>query len=80
MPKANTNANSRSIRHIAIDWHFIDDVRTRLHSDAGSKSLSYLSAPVERYHATEDGVDIGILWPEFQQFLTKIDGLTTNSL
>jgi hypothetical protein len=43
MAKANTNVNSRSIRRIAIDGHFLDEVRTRLHTDVGSKSLSYLS-------------------------------------
>ena len=54
MPKTNITSHSRSIRRVAIDGHFLDDVQIRLHSDESSKSLSYSSAPVERHHATED--------------------------
>jgi hypothetical protein len=39
---------------IAIDGHFLVDIQTELHFDAGSPSLSYLSAPAERHHATGD--------------------------
>jgi len=45
---------SSSIRRIAIDGHFLNEVQTRLDSGVGSKSLSYLSAPIERHCATQD--------------------------
>jgi hypothetical protein len=46
---------SSGTRRITIDGRFLDDVRTRIHS-RDSRSLSYLSAPVERHQATEDSV------------------------
>jgi hypothetical protein len=61
MPK--TKPGSSSIRRIAIDGHFLDEVQTRLHSEPGGESLSYSSAPLERHHATEDaeGVTLRLL-------------------
>jgi hypothetical protein len=38
LPKSSTKANVRSIRRVAIDERLLDDVQTRLHSDASSKS------------------------------------------
>lgn len=75
MPKADANANSSSIRRIAIDGHFLDEVQTRLHSDVGSKSLSYLSAPVERHHATEDEDGITLKLPAVTALQLFYDGV-----
>ena len=75
MPKADANANSSSIRRIAIDGHFLDEVQTRLHSDVGSKSLSYLSAPVERHHATEDEDGITLKLPAVTALQLFNDGV-----
>jgi tetratricopeptide (TPR) repeat protein len=75
MPKANTNANSRSIRRIAVDGHFLDDVRTGLHSDVGSKSLSYLSGPVERHYATEDDDGVTLKMPALTALQLFYDGV-----
>jgi len=75
MPKAIANANSSSIRRIAIDGHFLDEVQTRLHSDVGSKSLSYLSAPVERHHATEDEDGITLKLPAVTALQLFNDGV-----
>src|SRR5665213_1343923 len=54
MPKANTTRPSRSIRRIAIDGHFLDEIQTRLHTDEHAKSVSFIPAPVER-HAVSEG-------------------------
>lgn len=53
MAKTNAKINSRSIRRVAIDRHFLDHVQIRLHSEASSKSISDSSAPVERHRVTE---------------------------
>lgn len=74
MPKADTKNNSRSIRRIAIDGYFLDDVQTRLHSDAGSTSLSYLSAPVERHHVTEDEDGVTLKLPVLTALQLYFDG------
>ena len=39
MPKANTTRPARSIRRIAIDGHFLDEIQTRLHTDEHAKSV-----------------------------------------
>ena len=75
MPKTNTNANSRSARRIAVDGHFLDGVRTRVHSDVGSKSLSYLSGPVERHHATEDEDGVTLELPTLTALQLFYDGV-----
>jgi tetratricopeptide (TPR) repeat protein len=75
MPKADTKTNSRSIRRIAIDGHFLDDVQTRLHSNAGSKSVSYLSAPVERHHVTEDEDGVTLKLPALTALQLFYDGV-----
>lgn len=63
MPKANTTNPARSICRIAIDGHFLDEVQTRLQTDARSKSLSYVSAPVEQHHAAEDEEGVTLTLP-----------------
>jgi hypothetical protein len=75
MPKTNTRANSRSIRRVAIDGHFLDDVQTRLHSDVSRKSLSYLSSPVERHHATEDEEGVTLRLPALTALQLYYDGV-----
>lgn len=63
MPKANTIRPSRSIRRIALDGHFLDEIRTRLHTDATSKSISSISAPVEQHQVTEDETGVTLKIP-----------------
>jgi hypothetical protein len=48
MPK--TKSGSSRIRRIAIAGRFLDDVQTRLHSEAGSQSVSYLSVSAWASH------------------------------
>jgi hypothetical protein len=63
MTKANTTRRSRFIRRIAIDGHFLDEIQTRLHTDGAAKSLSHVSAPIERHQVTEDEVGITLKVP-----------------
>jgi hypothetical protein len=72
-----TKPGSSSIRRIAIDGHFLDEVQTRLHSEAGGKSLSYLSAPVERHHATEDAEGVTLKLPALTALQLCYDGVLT---
>jgi tetratricopeptide (TPR) repeat protein len=71
----NRKSKSSSIRRIAIDGHFLDEARTRLHSEAGSKSLSYLSAPVERHEATEDWEGVTLKLPALTALQLFYDGV-----
>jgi hypothetical protein len=48
MPRTIVTNHPRSIRRIAIDGHFLDEVRTQLHADPNAKSLTYVSAPIEK--------------------------------
>jgi hypothetical protein len=65
----------RSIRRIAIDGHFLDEVRTRVHSDASSKSLTLASAPVERHHASEDEEGVTLTLPAVTALQLYHDGV-----
>src|SRR5260370_4617112 len=62
MPKPKTTNNARSVRRIAIDGHFLDEIRTRLQTPASNKSLTYTSAAVERHQviADEEGVTLKV--------------------
>jgi hypothetical protein len=73
----NGKPRSSSTRRVAIDGHFLDDVQSRLHSDAGSTSLSYLSAPVERHHATEDAEGVTLRLPALTALQLYYDGVLT---
>jgi hypothetical protein len=75
MPK--TTSNSSSIRRVAFDGHFLDYVQTRLHSETGSESLSYLSAPVERHRATEDAESVTLTLPALTAHQLFYDGVLT---
>jgi hypothetical protein len=65
-----------SIRRIAIDGRFLDDVRTRIHS-RDSKSLTYLSAPVERHRATEDSQGVTLQLPALTVLQLYYEGVLT---
>jgi hypothetical protein len=73
MPKA--KANPSIIRRVAINGHFLDEIRTRLHSGAGSGTLSYLSAPVERHHITEDADGVTLRLPALTALQLYYDGV-----
>jgi tetratricopeptide (TPR) repeat protein len=70
-------SDSSSIRRVAIDGHFLDYVQTRLHSERGSGSLSYLSAPVERHRATEDAEGVTLTLPALTALQLFYDGVLT---
>jgi tetratricopeptide (TPR) repeat protein len=63
MPKPKTTNNARSVRRIAIDGHFLDEIRTRLQTPASSKSLTYTAAPVERHQVIEDEEGVTLKLP-----------------
>jgi hypothetical protein len=75
MPKINTRADSRNIRRVAIDGHFLDEFQTRLHSDASSKSRSYVSAPAERHRVTEDQEGVTLKLPALTALQLYYDGV-----
>src|SRR5216684_9357600 len=75
MPKTKTTSHFRSIRRVAIDGHFLDEVQTRLHADASSKSLTYTSAPVERHDATEDEEGVTVTLPALTALQLYHDGV-----
>jgi len=63
MSKTNMTRQSRSIRRIAIDGHFLDEIQTRLHTDETATSLSYVSAPIEHHQVTEDEAGVTLKVP-----------------
>src|SRR5208283_282200 len=63
MPKPKTTNNARSVRRIAIDGHFLDEIQTRLQTPASSKSLTYTAAPVERHQVIEDEEGVTLKLP-----------------
>jgi hypothetical protein len=75
MPKLTTTHNARSVRRIAIDGHFLDEIRTRLHADASAKSLTYASAPIERHQAIEDEEGITLKIPGLTVLQLYSDGI-----
>jgi tetratricopeptide (TPR) repeat protein len=75
MPKLKTTHNARSVRRIAIDGHFLDEIRTRLHADASAKSLTYVSAPIERHQAIEDEEGITLKIPALTVLQLYSDGV-----
>jgi tetratricopeptide (TPR) repeat protein len=75
MPRAIVTHHPRSIRRIAINGHFLDEVRTQLHADPNAKSLSYVSAPVERHEATEDEEGVTLKMPALTALQLYYDGV-----
>jgi tetratricopeptide (TPR) repeat protein len=63
MPTTIVTNHPRSIRRIAINGHFLDEVRTQLHAEPNAKSLTYVSAPIERHQATEDEEGVTLKLP-----------------
>src|SRR5271168_4152789 len=63
MPKPKTANNARSIRRIAIDGYFLDEIQTRLQTPASSQSLTYMAAPVEGHQAIEDEKGVTLKLP-----------------
>jgi hypothetical protein len=70
-------SDSSNIRRVAIDGHFLDDVQTRLHSEMDGKSISYVSAPVERHHATVDAEGVTLRLPVLTALQLFYDGVLT---
>jgi tetratricopeptide (TPR) repeat protein len=75
MPKTNTTRHARGIRRVAIDGQFLDEVQTRLQTDAGNKYVSYMSAPVEQHHAIEDEGGITLTLPALTALQLYHDGV-----
>jgi tetratricopeptide (TPR) repeat protein len=75
MLKPKTTNNARSVRRIAIDGHFLDEVQTRLHADATAKSVTYVSAPIERHQAMEDEEGIILKIPALTALQLYSDGV-----
>jgi hypothetical protein len=75
MPKLKTTNNAPGLRRIAIDGHFLDEIRTRLHTAASAKSLTYVSAPVERHQAIEDQEGITLKIPALTALQLYSDGV-----
>jgi hypothetical protein len=63
MPKTDMIRQSRDIRRIAIDDHFLDEIQTRLHTDETVRSVSFISAPVEQHQVTEDETGVTLKVP-----------------
>jgi hypothetical protein len=75
MPKPKTTNNARSVRRIAIDGHFLDEIQTRLQTPASSKSLTYPAAPVERHQVIEDEEGITLKLPVLTALQLYHDGI-----
>jgi tetratricopeptide (TPR) repeat protein len=75
MPKANTTSPSRGVQRIAIAGHFLDETRTRLHTNGDTNSLSYVSAPVERHLVSEDEQGVTIELPALTALQLYHDGV-----
>lgn len=63
MPTGKSISQSRGVRRIAIDRHFLDEVQTRLHSDPSQPSVTYTAAPVERHQVTENEEGVTLRLP-----------------
>jgi hypothetical protein len=74
---AKAKSNSSGIRRVAIDGHFLDEAQTRLHSEQDSKSISYVSSPVERHQATEDAEGVTLRLPGLTALQLYYDGVLT---
>jgi hypothetical protein len=75
MPRTIVTNHPRSIRRIAINGHFLDEVRTQLHADPNAKSLTYVSAPIERHQATEDEEGVTLKLPALTALQLYSDGV-----
>ena len=75
MPHTNTRSRDPGFRRVAIDGHFLDEVKTRLQIDPGSKTLSYVSAPVERHRVAEDEEGITLTLPAITALQLFHDGV-----
>jgi hypothetical protein len=75
MPKAKSNASG--IHRIAIDGHFLDETQTQLHSEGDSTWSSYLSAPVETFHSTQDDEGVTLILPALTALQLHHDGVLT---
>ena len=75
MPNAKTASPPRGARRIAIAGHFLDDVRTRLHTNESANSQSYVSAPVARHHISEDEKGVTLKLPALTALQLYHDGV-----
>lgn len=75
MPKIKTTNPARNLRRIAINGHFLDEVRTRLNTDEGGKFVSYIAAPVEQHEAREDADGITLTVPALTALQLYHDGV-----
>jgi Tetratricopeptide repeat len=75
MPKLKMTDNVRGVCRIAIDGYFLDEIRTRLQTPAGSKSMTYTSAPVERYQVIEDEEGVTLKVPVLTALQLYHDGV-----
>ena len=74
MPNTKSSID-RGIRRIAIDGHFLDEVRTRLDGKPDASSVSYTSAPVERHQALEDQEGVTLKVPALTALQLSHDGI-----
>jgi len=75
MPKPKPTDHTRSVRRIAIDGHFLDEIQTRLQTPASSKSLTYTAAPVERHQVIEDEEGVTLKLPALTALQLYHDGV-----
>jgi tetratricopeptide (TPR) repeat protein len=75
MPKLKTTHHARSVRRIAIDGKYLDEIQTRLHAEASTQSLTYVSAPIERHQAMEDEEGITLKIPALTALQLYSDGI-----
>lgn len=74
------NANNRTTRarradRIAINGHFLDEVRTRLQSYLDRSDFSYLLLPEEHHHATIDDDAVVLRLPALTALQLYYDGI-----
>ena len=70
-----SRSKSSGIQRIAINGHFLDEVRTQLHTDIYGNTLSYQSAPVEQHHAVEDEEGVTLRLPVLTALQLYSDGI-----
>ena len=75
MPKPKTTNDARSVRCIAIDGHFLDEIQTRLQTPASSNSPAYTAAPIERHQVIEDEEGVTLKLPVLTALQLYHDGV-----
>jgi hypothetical protein len=75
MSTPKTTNNARSVRRIAIDGHFLDQIQTRLQTPGSSKSLTYTAAPAERHQVIEDDEGVTLKLPVLTALQLYHDGI-----